>query len=111
MSSHITELNDSALPGTIAHTRIPLLVVFHSKSSRPSRQLTGLLEDLAPAYSGVMEFVLAGAEHCPQALDSYGILTLPTCLAFRQGRLTDRFTGLPTKEKLAERLEQALQAV
>jgi thioredoxin-like negative regulator of GroEL len=111
MPHAMTELNDAALPGTIAHTRIPLLVVFHSRSSRPARQLVSLLEDLAPAYSGVMEFVLASAESCPRGLDNYGILTLPTCLAFRQGRLTDRFTGLLTREKLGERLEQALQAV
>jgi thioredoxin-like negative regulator of GroEL len=108
---HLTELTDATLPAKLAQTRIPLLVVFHSKSSRPARAMVGLFEDASPAYQGMLELASASAEACPLALDTYGILTLPTCLAFRQGRLTDRFTGLLTKEKLGERIEQALQAV
>jgi thioredoxin-like negative regulator of GroEL len=57
----------------------------------------------------MVRFGLVDAEHSNLILDRYGVLSLPTYLVFKRGRLIDRFIGLLTKEKLTERIEKTLQ--
>ena len=45
------------------------------------------------------------------ALDSYGILSLPTFLFFRGGKMTDRFIGLLTRDMFEEKIEENLRRV
>jgi thioredoxin 1 len=106
-----TDLTDATLPRFIQEAQQPLVLVFHSRGSKPARTTLPLLAELAQDYDGVMDFAQADAELARDSLDTYGILSLPTYLIFRRGKLVDRFIGLLTKEKLRERLEASLHEV
>jgi thioredoxin 1 len=106
-----TDMTDSALPRFLAEAPQPVVLVFHSRGSKPARTTLPLLAELAEEYDGVLQFALADAEVTRDSLDEYGILSLPTYLIFRRGRLVDRFIGLHSKEKLRERLEASLREV
>jgi thioredoxin 1 len=105
----ITELNDRSLTDFLTKTRVPALVAFTAAWSKPSRTMHSVLEELAGQYANVVEFAVVDADSSRNALNSYGILSLPTYLFFRDGRLVDRFIGTLTKEKLTDRIEQDLQ--
>ena len=62
-------------------------------------------------YKDVVRFALVDADESPQTVNRYGILSLPSYLIFRNGRLTDRFIGVRTKEKFSERIEESLKWV
>jgi thioredoxin 1 len=106
-----SDLTDATLPRFLQEAQQPVVLVFHSRGSKPARTTLPLLGELAADYEGVMQFALADVEQARESLDTYGILSLPTYLIFKQGRQVDRFIGLLTKEKLRERLEASLREV
>lgn len=107
----MNELNDAELAALLAEEQQPLLVVFSAAWSRPARTMVQLLEDIEHDYRGLVRFALVNADTAPQALMHYGVLSLPTYIMFRMGRITDRFIGLLTKESLIEGIEASLQKV
>jgi thioredoxin 1 len=107
----LAELDDNQLSALLSEEQQPVLAVFTAAWSRPARTMLPLLEDLVPDYKGLVRFALVNADTAPQALVRYGVLSLPTFIMFRRGRMTDRFIGLLTKESLIEEIEAALQKV
>ncbi|MCB1186494.1 thioredoxin family protein [bacterium] len=105
----LTELNDRSLPDFLQKSRTPALVAFTAAWSKPSRAMYPVLEELARQYDSVVEFALVDADSSRNSLNHYGVLSIPTYLYFRNGRVVDRFIGALTKEKLTDRLEQVLQ--
>ncbi|MCB1215839.1 MAG: thioredoxin domain-containing protein [bacterium] len=105
----LTELNDRSMPDFIQKARTPALVAFTAAWSKPSRTMFPVLEELARQYDSVVQIALVDADSSRNSLNHYGILSLPTYLFFRNGRVVDRFIGALTKEKLTDRLEQDLQ--
>ena len=89
----------------------PVLAVFFARWSKPARTMLPVLEDILPEYQGVLRFALLNADGAPALLTRYGVLSLPTYLMFRRGKMTDRFIGLQSKERLMELIEEGLQKV
>lgn len=108
----IAELNDSSLPAFVAQAQgqsQPTLLVFHARWSRPARTVLPLVEELAGEYDRLVRFALVDAAQSSEALDRYGILTLPTFIFLRGQRVTDRFTGVHGRDMIVERLENNLR--
>jgi thioredoxin 1 len=111
MASKLTELNDATLAPFVAETTTPTVLVFHSPASKPARTVLPVVEELARDYEGLVRFALVNTTGAGDALDSYGVLSLPTFLFFRGGRMTDRFIGLLTRDKFEEKIEENLRKV
>jgi thioredoxin 1 len=105
----LTELVDGSLAGFLGSSNQPTVLTFHASWSKPARTMLPVLEEVAAAYDGMVRFAIADVEHTRLAVSRYGILSLPTYLIFKGGRLSDRFIGLLTKEKLTERIETSLE--
>lgn len=105
----LLELTDANLPAYLAESGMPTVLVFHSNASKPARTVLPVVEELAKDYDGLVRFALVNTQSSGEAVDAYGILSLPTFLFFRSGRMTDRFIGLLTRDKFEERIESNLQ--
>jgi thioredoxin-like negative regulator of GroEL len=104
----LTELTDTSLKAYLGESGKPTVLVFHSTWSKPARTMVPVIKDIAESYGELVRFALVNAEAAPDALNRFGILSLPSYLLFKNGRLTDRFIGLLTKETLTERVEKSL---
>jgi thioredoxin 1 len=107
----LPELTDATLPQFLHDGGTPTVLVFHSPASKPARTVIPVVEELARDYDGLVRFALVNTQAASDALDSYGVLSLPTFLFFRGGRMTDRFIGLLTREKFEEKIEENLRRV
>jgi thioredoxin 1 len=105
----LTELTDASLPAFLAETAMPTVLVFHSNASKPARTVLPVVEELARDYDGLVRFALVDTQDAGSALDSYGVLSLPTFLFFKRGRMYDRFIGLLTRDKFEEKIEANLK--
>ena len=111
MPIKLPELTDATLPPFLADGAKPTVLVFHSAASKPARTVLPVVEELARDYDGLVRFGLVNTQAAGDALDSYGVLSLPTFLFFRGGRMIDRFIGLLTREKFEEKIEENLRRV
>jgi thioredoxin 1 len=111
MPTKLLELNDTGLSAFLAEATTPTVLVFHSPASKPARTVLPVVEELARDYDGLVRFALVNSQGASDALEDYGILSLPTFLFFRGGRMTDRFIGLLTRDSFEEKIEENLRRV
>jgi len=105
----LNELNDLSLSAFINAADTPAVLTFHAPFSRPARTMLPVISDVAESYEGVVRFALVNTDHAQRTVDRLGILSLPTYVVYKDGKVISRFIGLLTKEKLVERVEQCLQ--
>ncbi len=104
----IDDLTDGALAGYLDSSQLPAVLVFHSAWSQPARTMLPLVDEVAGGYEHMLRFAKVNSDYSPQAVNRFGVLSVPTFLVLKRGRVVDRFIGLMTKEKLIERLEASL---
>ena len=63
---------------------------------------------LAEEYEGKIKFVKVDTEENFETPSSYGILSLPTLLVFKEGQQIERITGARPKGDLKRSLDKAL---
>jgi thioredoxin 1 len=104
----LDDLTDGTLAGYLDSSQLPAVLVFHAAWSRPARTMLPVVDDLSGDYEHMLRFAKVNSDFNPQAVNRYGVLSLPTYLVVKRGRVVDRFIGLLTKEKLLERIEASL---
>ena len=109
--ANLHEYNDAALAGLLSTDGPPVFVLVYAPWSKPARTMLHVVDELVPAYSGLLRFALINADTARESVARHGVLSLPSYLMLRRGRLVDRFIGLQTKERLVELIEAGFQKV
>jgi thioredoxin 1 len=70
----------------------------------PCRMIGPILEELAKDMQGKIVFGKLNVDENPQTSMKYGIMSIPTMLVFKDGKLVDRVVGAMPKEMLLQKL-------
>ena len=101
MAAEPVALSDSALPGFIANTELPVLVDFWAAWCGPCKTMAPQFSAAAAQLPGV-RFVKVDSDASPLASAQYGIRSIPTMILFDRGREVDRLSGaMPANDLLA----------
>ncbi|MCX6665335.1 MAG: thioredoxin [Euryarchaeota archaeon] len=70
----------------------------------PCRMLTPIIEELAKEMQGKLVFGKLNVDENQQTSIKYNIMSIPTLLIFKQGKLIDQLVGALPKETLKKKL-------
>ena len=102
------EVTDAEFDQQVLKADLPVLVDFWAEWCGPCHQIAPILENLAEEYDGKIKFVKVNTEENFETPASYGILSLPTLLVFKEGQQIERITGARPKGNLMRYLDKAL---
>ena len=102
------EVTDAEFDQQVLKADLPVLVDFWAEWCGPCHQIAPILERLAEEYDGKIKFVKVDTEENFETTSSYGILSLPTLLVFKEGQQIERITGARPKGDLMRYLDKAL---
>ena len=88
-----TELSDGNFQSTLQQATVPVLVDFSASWCGPCKALAPTIDKIAETYQGRMDVYKVDIDNAPDAAASLGIMSVPTCVFFRDGKEVDRFTG------------------
>lgn len=88
----------------------PVLVDFWAAWCGPCRIQGPIVEELAKAYASRAKILSLDVDANPQTAQSYGILSIPTLLMFKDGRVRWQGVGVQQRTALAQQLDEALAA-
>ncbi|MGC8817227.1 MAG: thioredoxin [Candidatus Hadarchaeum sp.] len=74
----------------------------------PCRLIAPIVEELAQKYAGRITFGKLNVDENPTIASEYQIMSIPTLLMFKQGRLVDRIVGALPKNALETRIARLL---
>jgi len=74
----------------------------------PCRMVGPVLEELAKEMQGKIVFAKLNVDENMQTSAKYGIMSIPTMLIFRKGKLIDRFVGAMPKDILKQKIDSYL---
>ncbi|MGB9717559.1 MAG: thioredoxin [Thermoproteota archaeon] len=75
----------------------------------PCHMIAPIIEGLARDYSGKILFGKLNVDENPEASAQYEIVSIPTLLVFKNGKLVDRIVGAMPRRMLEPRITRYLQ--
>ena len=95
----VIELTEKSFDTAINSPNV--LVDFYAEWCGPCRVQAPVLEAFAERYEGRVKVAKLDVDQVPSVAQRLGIMSVPTLVAFREGKETARRTGVQSSEGLA----------
>lgn len=82
----------------VLQATVPVLVDFWAPWCGPCRMLSPTLEELGKELEGAAKIVKVNVDEQPDLASKYGIMSIPTVIAFKDGQAVGKTIGFRPKE-------------
>ena len=106
----VLEVNESNWESEVLNADLPVLVDFWAPWCGPCRHLSPTVDALAQELTGKLKVVKLNTDDAGAVASRYGVMSLPTLVLFKGGRIVDQVVGAQPKPRIMSRLEPHLQA-
>ncbi len=106
--ANVKELNDTEFEGAVKGAKVPVLVDFSATWCQPCKALAPTIDAVAREYQGRLMVYKVDIDHAPDTAAGFGILGVPTCIFFKNGKEVDRFTGVLDLRAVKDRVDKVL---
>ena len=108
MAEGLVELTDANWDAEVLKSDKPVLVDFWAAWCGPCRQIAPYVEELAKDYKGKVKVGKLNVDENNEVAQNYKILSIPTLLFFKNGKLSGQIVGAVPKSKMEAELKTQL---
>ncbi len=105
---HPVHLTDATFDQMVQNADTPVLVDFWAQWCGPCHMIAPAVEALASEFSGRLLVGKLNVDENPRVAARYGIMSIPTLLVFKNGRVVDQIVGALPAPALRQRVMQHL---
>lgn len=106
--SVVVEVNDSNFDSEVLQSTVPVLLDFSAEWCGPCKRLEPVVREIAGEYGGRIKVARLDIDRAQATAVRFGIMSVPTVLFFKEGRVQDQLLGFVPKEKLVEKIDRIL---
>lgn len=104
----VEKVTDQSFDADVLASKTPVLVDFWAQWCGPCHMVAPILEDLAVELGDKVKIVKLDIEADPLTTTKFGIMSIPTLLLFKDGKIISRKVGAADKVKLTQWLTSSL---
>jgi thioredoxin 1 len=107
-SMSIQHFTDSNFKKEVLESNIPVLVDFWANWCGPCKMIGPVVEELAKEYAGKMKIGKLDVDTNSSSASTYGVMSIPTLIFFKNGKVMDQVSGALNKPALKQKIEENL---
>lgn len=104
----LLHLSDANFAKEVLESDLPVLVDYWAPWCGPCRMIGPIIEDLAKEYDKRMKIAKINIDENSQTPTKYGVMSIPTLMFFKQGKVVNQVVGALTKPELKKKIEEIL---
>jgi thioredoxin 1 len=98
------EVTDSTFDQVVLQATKPTVVDFWAVWCGPCKMIAPVLEEIAAEYDSRLQIAKLDVDHNNESAMKYGVMSIPTLILFKDGKLVERVIGFMPKQKLLDKL-------
>ena len=102
------EINADTFEKEVLKSDIPVVIDLWAPWCGPCKALTPILESVAAEYDGKIKAVKLNIDESPAIAAQYQVMSIPTLLFFKDGKVESQIIGLVGKDKIAGKIDAML---
>ena len=99
----LKEVNNEAFEAEVLKSEIPVIIDLWAPWCGPCKALGPTLEDIANEYEGKIKIVKINVDDNPSIAANYNVMSIPTLLFFKEGKVEGQIVGLVSKDKIVDK--------
>ena len=108
MAETILEIEDGNFEEEVLKSDKPVLVDFWAPWCGPCKAMTPIIEELAAEFAGKVKIAKCNVDDNPVTPGKFEVKAIPTLIFFKDGNVTDQITGMVTKAKIEDAINNML---
>jgi len=104
----ILELDDYSFDKKILESEVVCLVDFWAPWCGPCKMLTPIMEEVVSEIGDRAQVAKINVDENPIVAGRYKVMSIPTILIFKKGKIIDQMIGVQPKDVLVKRVESAI---
>ena len=104
----VGEVSDATFETEVLKASGPVVVDFWAEWCGPCRLIAPALEEIAGTMGNKVKVVKLNVDENPATASKYEIMSIPTLMIFKNGKLTSRQVGAAPKQKLEQWISAAM---
>ena len=104
----LLQFTDTNFKRDVLESELPVLVDFWATWCGPCKMITPIVEELAREYEGKVKIGKLNVDDNSKIATRYGIMSIPTLIFFKKGRVMGQVAGALNKAELKKKIEENL---
>ena len=100
----VPHFNDSDFEQEVLQSDVPVMVDFYADWCGPCRMVAPIVEELAGEYAGKIKIGKINVDENPNTAKQYNVMSIPTILFIKGGKVVDQVIGALPKASLQQKL-------
>jgi thioredoxin 1 len=106
--AQVSEFTDANFENEVLKSDQPCLVDFWAEWCGPCRMVGPAVEEIAKDYEGKLKVGKVNVDQNTQTASKYGIMSIPSLLFFKQGKVVDQIVGAVPKKHMVEKVDRII---